>query len=257
MGLALLMALDPVRLGVILLIISRPRPVSNLLAYWVGCLLVAFPSLLVPLILVHGTSLVAPTTAASSNVRHFQLCMGILTLAIAALMTVRFSTRRRAQVATSAGNGSTMVLESDTDSDTESEIPLLAGRSQDATTESKSVIRRLLQRIRNAWENGSVWVALVIGIGSGPPAPLVLLILTTIVTSGAALGIQVSAATIFVVGMLAGVEVILVSYLASPAKTQAVLRLLHDWARPHRRIILVAIVAVVGGLLVANGMGSI
>jgi Sap, sulfolipid-1-addressing protein len=34
LGLALLLALNPVRLGVILLMISRLRPVPNLLAYW-------------------------------------------------------------------------------------------------------------------------------------------------------------------------------------------------------------------------------
>jgi hypothetical protein len=34
--LALLAALNPVRLGLALLVISRPRPVQNLLAYWVG-----------------------------------------------------------------------------------------------------------------------------------------------------------------------------------------------------------------------------
>jgi Sap, sulfolipid-1-addressing protein len=34
--LALLAAVDPVRLGLTLLLISRPRPVQNLLAYGVG-----------------------------------------------------------------------------------------------------------------------------------------------------------------------------------------------------------------------------
>ena len=73
--------------------------------------------------------------------------------------------------------------------------------------------------------------------------------------SGAAIGTQVSAAIAFVVGMLAVVEITLVSDLATPAKTQAVPRLLHDWARAHRRQVLVAIFAVVGVTLVANGMG--
>jgi hypothetical protein len=57
--------------------------------------------------------------------------------------------------------------------------------------------------------------------------------------------------------MHAVVEIMLVSYLATPAKTQAGLRLLHDWARVHRRKILVAMFAVGGLSLVANGMGSI
>jgi hypothetical protein len=75
--------------------------------------------------------------------------------------------------------------------------------------------------------------------------------------SGAAIGTQVSAAIAFVVGMLAVVEIILGSYLATPAKTQALLRLLHDWVLAHRRQILVATFAVGGVALVAQGMGSI
>lgn len=72
--------------------------------------------------------------------------------------------------------------------------------------------------------------------------------------SGASTGTQVSAAIAFVVGMLAVVEITLAGYLVTPAKTQAFVQLLHDWARAHRRKVLVAMFAVVGVALVAQGM---
>jgi len=50
--------------------------------------------------------------------------------------------------------------------------------------------------------------------------------------------------------------IVLVSHLARPAKTQAFLRPLHDWALAHRRKLLVAIFAVVGVSLIAQGMGG-
>ena len=53
-----------------------------------------------------------------------------------------------------------------------------------------------------------------------------ILALTTILASGAAIGTQVSLALAWVVGMFALVEIILVSHVAAPAKTEAVLRLL-------------------------------
>ncbi len=143
------------------------------------------------------------------------------------------------------------------DSNTPTAISRLLGRAQDAPTEGGSAIRRLLGRAHNAWENGSLWVALVIGLGSTPPPLLVLFVDTTIVASGAAIGTQVSAAIAFVVGMFAVVEITLVSYLATPAKTQAVLRPLHDWARAHRRKILIAMCTVGGVWLVAYGVGSV
>ena len=57
-------------------------------------------------------------------------------------------------------------------------------------------------------------------------------------TSGAAIYTQVSAAIAYVVGVLAIVEIMLVSYLVARAKTEAVPRRLHDWALTHRQRVL-------------------
>jgi hypothetical protein len=113
----------------------------------------------------------------------------------------------------------------------------------------------MIRRAHTAWENGSSWVALVWGICSVPVDSL--FVVAIIVASGAAIGTQVSAAIAFVVGWLASVEIILVSYLATPAKTQAALGLLHDRAQTHRRKLLVAIFAVVGVSGMARGMGVV
>jgi hypothetical protein len=123
------------------------------------------------------------------------------------------------------------------------------------TTAGGSAIRRLLGRVRNAWENGSLWVSLVISIAMSPTLDAVLLLVAIIVASGAAIGTQVGAAIAFVFVMLAVEEIVLASYLITPAKTQAVVRLLHGWVRAHRRKVLLAILAVGGVSLVAWGMG--
>ena len=65
---------------------------------------------------------------------------------------------------------------------------------------------------------------------------------------------QVIAAIVFVVTLLAIIEIALISYLATPAKTQAVVQRLHYWALTHRRKILVATGAVAGVSRVANGV---
>ena len=41
--LAFMMALDPLRLAVLLLLIARPRPVQSLLAYWIGAMTASVP----------------------------------------------------------------------------------------------------------------------------------------------------------------------------------------------------------------------
>jgi hypothetical protein len=85
----------------------------------------------------------------------------------------------------------------------------------------------------------------------------VILALTTILASGAAIGTQVGAAIVFILETLAVVEIALVGNLVSPDKTQALLRPLHDWARTYRRHILAAMFTLVGLAMVAQGMGSI
>ena len=102
-----------------------------------------------------------------------------------------------------------------------------------------------------------MWVALAIGFWAGPNPSLVIFALTTILASGATIGTQIGAAIVFIVETLAVVEIVLVSILVTPAKTQALLRGLHDWARAYRRQILVAMFTLVGLALVAQGMGSI
>ena len=176
--------------------------------------------------------LATPATATSSTARHIQIGMGALALSIAALMTVLFffSARRRAR-----GNTATLASNSST----------------------PTAIRRLLGRAHNAWEDGSLWVALVLGLASGTQADGVLYVLAIVVPSGATFGTQVSAAIAFVIGMLAVIEIMLASYLATPAKTQAVVGLLRNWAGAHHRKVLVAIFAVLGVSLVAKGMGGL
>ncbi|MBN7551540.1 GAP family protein, partial [Mycobacteroides abscessus subsp. abscessus] len=49
LAMAIMFAVNPVLLAVIVLMISRPRPVQNLAAYWLGSMIVSLAGLLVPL----------------------------------------------------------------------------------------------------------------------------------------------------------------------------------------------------------------
>jgi Sap, sulfolipid-1-addressing protein len=257
LGLALVAALHPLRIGIILLMLSRPRPLQNLFAYWVGSVINGVPALLVPLMVLHFAPMfrsfsqhwVNPATATGSIGQHLQIAMGVFWLSIAALTIVRSRAHQPAQLPTPGGNTSTLVLDSNTRT-------AISRPPQDAPTEGGSAIRRLFGRLHSAWENGSWWVALVFGILMAPGDGIVLAN-AIIASSGAAIGTQVSAALVFVVGWLGPVEIIFVSYLATPAKTQAVLRPLHDWTQAHQRKILAGTFAAVGVLFVARGIGIV
>jgi Sap, sulfolipid-1-addressing protein len=258
--LTLLVALDPVRLGATLLMISRPRPLQNMLVYWIGGMTVGVTYMLVPLTVMHATPLLrslaqdlaSPATYANATVRHIQIGIGVLVLSLAALMARHFWARPRAQLPTPGGTTATLV----TDWTTPTAIVPMLGRAQDVPTGGGSAIQRLLARARNAWEDGSLWVALVIGLILAPPPFTIVFVLVTIMATGSGIATQVIAAIAFVVGMQAVVEIALVSHLFRPAKTQAALQRVHDWTRAHRQKILVAMCVFIGGALVAQGMGS-
>ncbi|MGV0742797.1 GAP family protein [Mycolicibacterium sp. XJ870] len=258
MALGLLVGLDPMRLGITLLVISRPRPVQNLLAYGAGCVTACIPTLAIPLTLLHATPMFKSTAqgwATSSTGGFIQIGMGVLALSTATLLTVRFwAARQRARVPTPDRNTTTLVM----DSNTPTALSRLLGGETDAPTEHGSALRRLRGRLRNAWESGSLWVSFVIGLGfAGAPPDVALFLLAIIVVSGTAIGTQVAAVIAFIVGMLLVVEIILISYLVTPAKTEAIVQRLHDWAWAHHRKILIAMCTVAGVVLVVRGLGSV
>ncbi len=250
-------AVDPVRLAVTLLMISRPRPMSGLLAYWVGCVMASVPSVLVPVLVLYYVPVFRPFTEGLANTimgalssttgRHVQLGMGALALVVAALMAVRYAARQRAQLPVTVGPSALM---------TQPRHPVfyLFGRAADPSRRNESAIWRLLLRAHTAWENGSSRMAFVIGLFSGPPPLEMLVLVTAVVASGAALGMQVTAAVGFVIGMLAVIEFILVSHLAVPAKTEAMMQRLHEALRANQRWVFVALSAGMGSWMVVGNI---
>lgn len=234
--LALMMATDPVRLGVTLLLISRPRPILNLLAYWLGAMLVGVTAAVVVLTMMRDF---APTLlqnlsslAATPVVRHAQIAFGVLALLLAALTTAGLPARQRLRVPVSVGGDPSALL---------------------LQPSTPTGISQLLGRARRVLGGESLWVALAAGIGTGP-APLEYLVaLTAILAMGGAIGTQISAAVVFNVVMLAVCEITLVSYLATPTRTLAIIDQLNSWVRAHRRRILSLMVGVAGVCLVVTG----
>ncbi|EUA24784.1 hypothetical protein I552_3726 [Mycobacterium xenopi 3993] len=109
LGMVVLLALNPVLFGLILLLISRPRPVQNLIVCWIGCLITNIPALLVPLLMLHvmpvfrSTAQHLATAGPNSTTRHVQLGMGVLALSISTLIIARSKARRRERVPTPVG----------------------------------------------------------------------------------------------------------------------------------------------------------
>ncbi|ABK71066.1 peptidoglycolipid exporter Gap [Mycolicibacterium smegmatis] len=267
LGLALFVSLNPLLLGFILLVLSRPRPVPNLVVFWVGCLIVNVPGFLIPLFVLRAVPSFAEfaedlTTAdPSSGIEPFQLGTGIFALAVSAVIALRMWVKRRANQPVLVGSGagdrgptddaSTLVLDSGA---REAREPGAIARM---ILRMRSALQRLVSRLHQEWENGALWVALVFGLAYIPPPPLVLLVDTIIGGSGAPIGTQIIAVFVFIMAMLAVFEITLLSYVIAPRRTQAVLEPLHEWSHRHRQMILLVLFGAVGIWELIVGLGVI
>ncbi len=251
LAVALLGNLNPMRLGVILLLVSRPRTTQNLIMFWIGCMVSTLCWLMVPLMVFHFTPFLRSSVLAlndsatdGSTARVIQIGFGVLALSVAALLALRL----RARSATAKSSHHNSMTSADAATVGSSDAPA----SQNSTLQR--AVRRVIAPVRSAWEGGSLWVAGVIGLGMGPAPEMVLLVLAIIVTSGAALGAQLGAVIAYAVVLLALVETVIVSSVVATAKTEIILNRLRHWSISHRLQILVTIFTVAGASAVVSGL---
>jgi hypothetical protein len=199
--LSLVAAMDPVRIGIAALLISRSRPMLNLLAFWLGGMAAGIAAPLVVLFFLRDFTLsvmrVMVSAVSSPIVAHIQVAIGVVAVPITALIAARVWARPRAP-APASGEASVLVRE------------------------PKTPTRSSPLSIRGQLESGSLVMAFVAGLALATPPVEYLAAIIAILASGAAAPAQVGAALIFTLVAFTVVEVPLISYLATPAKTLAV-----------------------------------
>jgi Sap, sulfolipid-1-addressing protein len=251
--LALWMAIDPVRLVVATFLISRPRPIKSLFAYWLGGMvggvassvgvLIALRDIATP-ILHDITSFVAACTGG-----YVRVALGVLALLFAVRIGARMLRREPVGVAMDVAATSAVALQPRL-----SRIVHLRTALQQHTPEA---LIRLTTSVWHALEEGSPRVAFVAGLATALPPIEYQAALTTILASGAAIGAQLGASIMFLVLVLAAVEIVLISYVAAPEKTQVFILQLQNWMRAVGGKHIPVSSAVVGVYLVFSGMGAI
>jgi Sap, sulfolipid-1-addressing protein len=236
LAIALMAALDPMRLGIAFVLISQRRPMRCLLAYWLGAMVSAIATAAVLLTVLRKLApVLADHVAAlttSSAAGYIQIAVGLVALPLAVLVARGVFPRRRSLEMAGAPTAP------------------LGGPGTPAA------VARLSSLAENGREDRAFWLAFAAGTVSATPPIEYLVVIVAILGSGAAIGIQFGAALIFIVVALAAIEIPLLSYLATPARSQALMLQLHDWVRARSRPIFAVIFAVGGLLLVAAGLAN-
>jgi hypothetical protein len=234
LALGLFAGADPVRIGIVVLLFSRRRPMVHLVALWLGGLAAAVVLGVGVLFGLHdvaaGVMHRVDRATTSSTVGQIQIAMGALALVIAAGLAVRFSMRQPAKVGMAACDPPDHV--------------------------GANAFSRLSTRALNALGSAPPWVTFIVGVTITTDFRY-LAVLTAILASGTAVGTQVGAATVYTALSLAFAEIPILSQLLAPAGTSAVMSRVHTWVKARWRAVVGVVVAVLGVLLMTTGLGHV
>jgi hypothetical protein len=216
---AVAVSLEPFRIAMTVLMINRPRPLLQLLAFLAGGFAMGIAVGVVVLFLLRPA-----LGSAHFTLPRVQIVVGAVLLGYAAVVAASALKGRR---------------------DDES-----AGRVERRSGPLAMRTRRLLN-------DRSLWTAGVAGLGIALPSIDYLAVLALIVASGAAASTQVGALLLFNVVAFGFVELPLVSYLVAPDRTRATMSALQDWVRTRRRRDVAVLLAVVGCVLLGAGLAGL
>ncbi|CAM3035108.1 hypothetical protein BST27_18385 [Mycobacterium intermedium] len=240
------MAIDPARLGLAVVMLSRRRPMINLFAFWVGGMLAGVGIGVCALLVMREITMAAIQGAVSAanefreatailSGGRLQVAMGVIMLLLAARMVIRARATAGIPGAVSDGGLSTLTME----------------------RPPTGFFARLGARTQNMLNCDVVWPAFVVGVASSAPPFESLIALTVIMASGAELATQFGAFVVFTLLVLAVIEIPLVGYLAMPQKTEQMMLRLQDWVRTNRQQISLVLLTVVGFIFLYQGVTSL
>lgn len=235
---AIVAGLQPVRIGVVAFMLSRPRPMRLLVAYFVGGFVVS-----VTLgALVVFVSRDAGLGAGFSNAGAIEIVVGLIALLVGALVVSGMPARLlRVQTGYPIGDGGTATVRS-----------RVAGPP---TLDSLPAVMGLRERVKAAIKGEAAWVACVLGLCMGLPAtPFYLAAMAAILLSGAAVSMQVAALLIFNTVGFGAALVPIASLLVAPEVTQARVEHVYVWMKAHRRLVVAVIAGVAGIYFIVTGL---
>jgi hypothetical protein len=239
---ALAVIFEPIRLGLAVLMLNRPRPMLQLLTFLCGGFTMGLGVGLVILFILRTTPLAGHFTVAQA-----QIVAGLLALmvaaALAANVVVRKQIRRvpwRAAVGVPAGG----------DGGSEGGLDLLEPAPPGS-------LRKLSARARDFLQGDSLRVAWVSGLAVALPSANYLGAMAAILASGVGPVAQAHALLLFNVVAFTLVEIPLVSFLVAPQKTRAFMAALQEWLRTRAHWEFALLLAAGGCFLVVLGVSTL
>ncbi len=233
---ALAVVLEPARTALVVLMLTRPRPILQLTAFLAGGFTICLSAGFVVLFVVGATPV---AYSGGFTVARVHIAMGVFALAVAAGLALHVPVRTLVLRNSSGGNRSD-------------------GQSVVVTIEPPppSGFQKITSRAWQLLQGRSLWVAACSGLFTLFSANYAAA-LAVILASGASAATQTQALVTFNVVATGLMSLPLVTYLVAPNKTRSSMSALHAWLLARRRRDVVALLAVLGCALVVLGVAGI
>jgi hypothetical protein len=221
---AIAVSLEPFRIGMTVLMLNRPRPMLQLLAFLSGGFAMGMTVGLVVLFVLRRRL----TASSDLTLPRVQLSIGGLAALAGAALAIKVAADRFRR--------------------TRQQQSLDSGREA-----GLGKLRMWLLQLLNG---GSLWVAVVAGLGIALPSVDYLAALAVILASRAAAMTQGAALLVYNVAAFTFVEIPLFAYLLAPEATRRTMTALNAWIRSRRRLEVAILLLTVGGVLLGIGVAG-
>lgn len=238
--LALALNLEPNRLAIIGLLLIRPHPIRQLVAFLITSFLVAGSAGLLILSLIHRGSFLS----GDSNSAKVQIGVGAVALVAAAVLAsnISFGKRRAPDGEYTTG--------ADGEASTENSQHAGIARVERITANLPGWAAKLVQ-------GSSPVLAIVLGIGNALPSVDYMALLLLIASSGMSSNLQVTALFTFLTIANAVLLVPIFSYVVAKERTISFLEGMRTWVLARRRRDYAVLLGIAGFVLVAVGFSRL
>lgn len=232
--LGLAVSIEPARIGLIALLLTRPRPARHLLVFLATGLTMSLSVGFAVLFVFHHTFL----GKANFNPALIQIGIGVVAALLGALLMSNIPLRQfaRKEMANVPASGSSETV-------VEAEQELAPG-----------LFKRLSTRVRGFMQGESSWFSGSIGAALAMPSIDYMALLALIIASKASPLEQATALVTFLLLASWAAVIPLLSFMVAPAKTRVWVQHFNEWIRTRTRKHAGAFVVVVGVILIGVGL---
>ena len=225
---------EPVRLGLVILLLNRRRPLAQLIVFLCGGFTMGVGVGLVVLFALRTAPVIGYLTMAEVQVGSGLIAL-LVAAALSASVTLQKAFPRTPAMAAVDGHGGVDLLERPPDSG----------------------LQRLTERARCFLQGDSLYVAGISGLGAALPSANYMGSMAAVLASHAAPLAQVQALLTFNLVAFTMAELPLISYLAAPQRTRAFMAALQTWVRSRGRRDVAALVGAGGSFMLMLGLTNL